>query len=264
MTELPTISVVIPMYNSAATVLAALESVAGQTLPPSQIVVVDDGSTDESAALVEQFLRREGHIPSLLLRQSNQGPGAARDTGVKNARGDYVALLDADDTWMPDKLSVCAQAIAQHKLDLIGAPVRSACRAEDPFRLISPQAMLFTNPYFTSTVILSRAAYAIAGGFHRTQRYSEDYALWLEFAWRHLRCGWMSDAHAAYRPGNRHSHRGLSSHLWRMQRAEIGNFTALCRRGVLPVHWFAAATAVSWLKFLRRLAQRLWSGAHAV
>lgn len=107
MTASPTISVVIPTYNRGALLERALASVYAQTLPAHQIVVVDDGSHDDTAA------RMEGHRGRVhYLRQQNAGAGVARNTGMQAATGDWIAFLDSDDVFAPDHLQRLAAAIA--------------------------------------------------------------------------------------------------------------------------------------------------------
>lgn len=92
------ISVVIPVHNGARYLGEALASVWGQTLKPAQVIVVDDGSTDESGAVARGYTGVEYHF------QENAGAAVARNAGVKLARHEYLAFLDADDLWMPQKL----------------------------------------------------------------------------------------------------------------------------------------------------------------
>ncbi|HUA63322.1 MAG TPA: glycosyltransferase [Verrucomicrobiae bacterium] len=96
----PRVSAVIPLFNKERTVEAALRSAASQTLCDLEIIVVDDGSTDSSPALVQNF----SDARVRLFRQENAGPGAARNRAVAEARGEYLAFLDADDEWLPDYL----------------------------------------------------------------------------------------------------------------------------------------------------------------
>ena len=97
------VSVIIPAFNAEATLQATLESVLAQTHPALEIIVVDDGSSDGTAALVETLGRTEPRL--VLIRQENAGVAAARNAGLARARGDYVAWLDADDLWHPTKLA---------------------------------------------------------------------------------------------------------------------------------------------------------------
>lgn len=96
----PAISVVIPLYNKGRYIERALSSALGQTFPPAEIVVVDDGSMDDGPKRVLTFSDRR----ITLIRQENRGPGAARNAGLERAKGKYVAFLDADDEWGPSFL----------------------------------------------------------------------------------------------------------------------------------------------------------------
>ena len=97
------VSVVIPAWNAAATIGATLASVLAQTRPADEIVVVDDGSSDGTAAIVEALASR--HAALRLVRQENAGPMRARNRGVAETTGDYVAPIDADDLWANDYLA---------------------------------------------------------------------------------------------------------------------------------------------------------------
>jgi glycosyltransferase involved in cell wall biosynthesis len=107
----PVISVVIPTYNRAQKTIAAVESVLAQTYPHREIIVVDDGSTDGSTEVLQEFVSQRtsgigtGNDQQLrYFHQPNQGPGAARNAGIAKARGKYIAFLDSDDVWLPEKL----------------------------------------------------------------------------------------------------------------------------------------------------------------
>ena len=103
-----TVSVVIPTYNRSALITRALDSVLAQTVKPHEILVVDDGSTDDTASLVRK------HYPAVqLIRQKNTGVSAARNAGITAATGEWVALLDSDDAWLPRKLERQVHAVEQ-------------------------------------------------------------------------------------------------------------------------------------------------------
>jgi glycosyltransferase involved in cell wall biosynthesis len=101
-----TISVVIPAYNSAGTIAATLDTILAQTTPPLEIIVVDDGSKDETRAALAPY---EGRIRAIY--QTNGGVSSARNHGVAKASGEWIAFCDADDLWMPEKLRVVASAL---------------------------------------------------------------------------------------------------------------------------------------------------------
>lgn len=103
------VSVVIPSYRSAATLGDALDSLLGQSVPCDEIIVVDDGGDEETAALCRRYAGRVRY-----LRQDNAGASVARNTGIAAARGDWLAFLDADDLWEPTKLELQLTALQQH------------------------------------------------------------------------------------------------------------------------------------------------------
>ena len=96
------VSVIIPAFNAEADIGEALQSVLVQTHQSIEVIVVDDGSSDDTGAIVEKFVRMDARVQ--LMRQCNLGVGAARNAGIRKARGKYIAPLDADDLWFPEKL----------------------------------------------------------------------------------------------------------------------------------------------------------------
>src|ERR1044072_7097933 len=108
MTEQPLVSVIIPVYNGARFLLAALESVFAQTYRPFEVIVVDDGSADDSGRIAQSFSGVH------YIRQANQGVAAARNTGIEAARGEFYAFLDQDDLWTPEKLRLQIQHMLNH------------------------------------------------------------------------------------------------------------------------------------------------------
>ena len=106
----PLVSVVIPAFNAATNIGQTLNSVLAQTYQEFEVIVVDDGSSDATTAVVEKFVTKDARFQ--LVRQSNAGVGAARNTAIRKARGKYIAPLDADDYWFPEKLEkqvACAE-----------------------------------------------------------------------------------------------------------------------------------------------------------
>jgi glycosyltransferase involved in cell wall biosynthesis len=113
----PLVSVVIPTYNRTQQTIAAMESVLAQTYPNFEIIVVDDGSTDGSDQTIQQFIRqRTNSGPQIrFFRQTNHGASVARNTGISEAQGEYIAFLDSDDSWEIDKLEYQVRALQQFK-----------------------------------------------------------------------------------------------------------------------------------------------------
>jgi glycosyltransferase involved in cell wall biosynthesis len=113
----PLVSVVIPTYNRTQPTIAAIESVLAQTYSNLEILVVDDGSTDGSGEAIQRFIheRTDGYHEMFFFSQPNQGASAARNKGISKARGEYIAFLDSDDSWDPEKLECQMQALEQFK-----------------------------------------------------------------------------------------------------------------------------------------------------
>lgn len=116
MTDSPRVSVIVPVYNTAAYLRECLDSLTGQTLRDIEIVCVDDGSTDESPAILEEYAARDSRVR--VLRQENQGAGAARNNGLACARGTYVMFCDSDDFMAADALELMAAQCEQDEADV--------------------------------------------------------------------------------------------------------------------------------------------------
>jgi glycosyltransferase involved in cell wall biosynthesis len=152
-------SVVIPAFNAAATLGAAIQSVLAQTLPPRAIIVVDDGSTDETATVALSY-----GTAVTLVRQANQGPGAATNAGFRRVETPYLATLDSDDVWLPRKIEVQARKFAEES-DLVGVFTLARQFAEhevpDPDSS-GPEYRLWTR----TTMLLKTDAAREVGDFH--------------------------------------------------------------------------------------------------
>ena len=111
----PLVSVVIPTFNRAKQTISAIETVLAQTYRNVEIIAVDDGSTDDSFQAIQRFVRQRsnGGQRIVCVNQKNQGASTARNTGIANAQGEYIAFLDSDDCWEPEKLERQLKAFAQ-------------------------------------------------------------------------------------------------------------------------------------------------------
>ncbi len=180
------VTVVIPMYNDGTWVAEAIASALTQTVPPKEIVVVDDGSTDGSGELVAA--RFGGAVK--ILRQANGGPSRARNAGVWAATEPYVAFLDADDVWVPDKLARQLPVLeAEPGIGTVAADwVRQAhelpASAPEvlPRTIIGYRDMLGLNRFQTSTVMTRTALLRAVGGFDPAVDGAEDWDLWVRLA----------------------------------------------------------------------------------
>lgn len=212
-----TVSVVIPVFNGNATVAAAIESVRRQTYPIQEIIVVDDGSTDDTGSVVRAFGDAVRYV-----RQANQGVGAARNRGVAEAVGEYVAFLDADDLWLPAKLARQAAVLAaEPEVDGVQC---SAYLVDDHLRVIGARRctpdrdscldyLLFRNlPSVGSSAVIRRAGLEAVGGFATDLAAIEDWDLACRLA-RHGRLRSVPDFLVLYRQHARNRSRNLETHI---------------------------------------------------
>jgi glycosyltransferase involved in cell wall biosynthesis len=188
----PLVSVVIPAYNAAAFLSETLDSVLAQTYANLEIIVVDDGSTDATPHLLDNYRNR-----IRVLRQTNAGQAAARNYGAREAYGELLAFLDSDDLWDPDKIVRQVDLLARfpdalavycdHRtIDAQGHPLASSAALTHP----RPsgdilRALLLGSCIITpGLVLLRRPAFDVAGGFDEAplMRGHEDSALWLRLA----------------------------------------------------------------------------------
>jgi glycosyltransferase involved in cell wall biosynthesis len=190
----PLVSVLLPVFNRAGWVGRAIESVLAQTHPAVELIVVDDGSTDETPAVIRGFSDKVR-----MLRQPNLGPYAARNLALGHARGDLVAFMDSDDRWHPDKLARQLPLLARPAVGLVYADAalveggpdaarplgRSAFANTLPARGRVLEAFVRGNFVPTCTVLARRQCLEEIGGFESGSRLSADYLAWYRIARRH-------------------------------------------------------------------------------
>ena len=187
----PLVSVIIPTYNRAALLREAVTSVRRQSYGPLELIVVDDGSTDATAACLRSFRDLRG---VRVVRQDHTGmPGQARNAGVRVARGAYLAFLDSDDLWLPHKLAAQVSVATAAGAAITHARERWTRNG----RVVSQRGQrhrrsgdLFADSLRKcvigpSTVLLRRAVFTAAGGFREDLEIAEDYELWLRLTARH-------------------------------------------------------------------------------
>ena len=179
----PTISVITPCYNGERYLHGTLSSVLGQTHRPLEVIVVDDGSTDRSAAIAESF-----DAPVRTIRQHNQGESAARNRGIAEARGTHLLFLDADDVLRPQALaSLAVAATGPCVVPLMGystftitpdQPTQTIAATREPFL----PHIIRRNPGVPHCYLTPAALVKQVGGFCPELKYFEDWDLWCQIA----------------------------------------------------------------------------------
>ena len=180
----PKVSVALPVYNGEAHIGKALEAVFSQTVPPFEVVVLDDGSTDRTVEIAREFDVR-------LIQQANSGAGEARRRLVEECRGDYIAWVDHDDFWTPNKLEVQVPHLKLGEVDVVhsdglyvyedGREVQSEF-GNEPSR--AWDHILPNNRIINSTAIFSRQAMLDAGNFVAETKRCNDWYGWMLIAGR--------------------------------------------------------------------------------
>jgi glycosyltransferase involved in cell wall biosynthesis len=223
--QIPTVSVIIPAFNTAGLIAECIESVLAQTYRDFEIIVVNDGSpdTDLLQRTLNPYRQQIRYV-----RQENRGPGGARNLGILQAAGKYIAFLDSDDKWLPNHLSAQMSMLLQDpSLDLVYADyvlVRDGKRVGHAFALepqhppVSFEKLLTEEcTVGTSSTVARRQALIDAGLFDERFRCCEDFDLWLRMSFR--------GAKISYHRGLDMLHRlapeSLSGNRYAMKRARI-------------------------------------------
>lgn len=189
---MPAVTVVIPAFNSERYIGEALASIQGQTLRDVEVLLIDDGSTDNTLGEVERF---SDSLDLTIVRQANAGPSAARNVGIRQARGRYCAFLDADDVMLPECLATQFALLAADPgfglvltdvmtFDEGGIIHRARWNLSETSSETALERLLLENFVTTSAVMAPKERLIEAGLFSEDRRVAEDYELWLRLAAR--------------------------------------------------------------------------------
>lgn len=187
---MPRVTVVTPAYNAGKFLSATIHSVLDQTERDFELLVVDDGSTDDTAAITESFAARDPRVR--LIRQDNAGSAAARNRAIAQASGEFFALLDSDDLWMPEFLATQLAILAEDpSLDLVscnainmggpadGRPLKPVSASRQPISLLE---LIKIEDSVCIMSVFRRRVIELTGGFDSSAKHNEDYDLWVRAA----------------------------------------------------------------------------------
>jgi glycosyltransferase involved in cell wall biosynthesis len=258
----PMVSVIIPAYNAAEFLPATIASVQGQTFSDWELLIINDGSTDDTVTVVRQYQETNHNIH--LIHQLNQGVSTARNLGVENSKGQIIAFLDADDQWLPHKLQQHLEHFKSNsRLGVSFAQVEILTQTGEPTGQVSssrltnlqPEYLLSENPTTTtSNWVVRKEVFAQVGGFSPDMSYSED----LEWLLRVICTGnWEIVGINQVLTRYRTSSAGLSSNLYRMEAGwnQLVEKAKVYAPQLIEKH-FALAQALH-LRYLARRAFRL-------
>jgi len=206
------ISAVIPAYNNGRYISRAIDSVLAQTRPVDEIIIVDDGSADNTGEVVKRYGEKVRYI-----RQDNAGASTARNTGIEAAAGDWIAFLDGDDEWLPDKTERQVELLARNP-DLVWVTsnyITCSCAEKRQAARIGPDKARqflderdFVEDYFqaylaglggnTDVMTIRKDVLVEAGLFRPGQRKANDLDCWWRIAYRYPRMGYVPEPGAIY------------------------------------------------------------------
>ena len=256
------VSVVIPCYRCTDTLQRAVDSIAAQSYVPAEVILVDDGSGDGTPKMMEAIAGAyaPGWIRTVM-SQENKGAASARNAGWAIASQPYLAFLDADDAWHPEKIRIQLDYMLAHPEVVLSGHAHKVLRPtnqaqwELPFPRRPPNVtripkwlLLVSNRFVTPSAMLKRD---IAQRFEERQRYMEDHMLWLNI----VCSGGVVDRLALplaaifKRP---YGQAGLSAQWWLMERGDLGNYRRLAQQGHITQFQLLWLASLSIAKFARR------------
>ncbi len=227
------VSAIIPCFRSAHTVGRAIESVARQTARPREVILVDDASGDDTLNALRRYQAQYGQDwIKIFILERNTGPAAARNLAWNNAESEFIAFLDADDAWHPEKIEIQYNWMKSHpEAQITGHPCTVLSKAQTPPPLpkqwgvhpVLSRKLLLSNRFSTPTAMLRRE---LPVRFPAAQRYSEDYLLWLRLALAGNSIYFIT-LPLTFLFKTRYGASGLSGRLWDMEKGELSNYLQL-------------------------------------
>lgn len=253
------VSVIIPMYNAEDTIITTLESVIAQSYKKYEIIIVNDGSTDDGKQIVRDWMSNQSLENVIeIVDQVNAGPSKARNYGIDLSSGEYIAFLDADDSWLPNKLQRQVELmVLDSELGLVGTLAKNLNDRKErnsPYMYISFKQLLFSNLYCTSSVMIRRRI-LYSNLFDEKQKYSEDYKLWLQINYMY-KCILINEVLTVYRNDDLSRRLGLSSKLWNMECAELANYKEVYDTRKIDLGTYVCVSIYSIMKYVLRCVRK--------
>jgi glycosyltransferase involved in cell wall biosynthesis len=248
------ISVIIPVYNAEDTITAALDSVKNQTKGKFEIVVVNDGSTDNSLEKIYVFKKQHTELRIIVVDKQHEGVSTTRNMALNVASGNYIAFLDADDEWHDEKTVRQMQVLDDNEVHVVGCLFKpEKNKPAVALQPVTSNDMLYKNFFQTSTVLMKRKVFETTGYFENTLSYGEERRYFLRASQTHS-CVLINENLINYGNGKRgFGQSGLSANLLQMEIAELQNLVYAHRVLRLPFLHCCNAIAFSLMKFIRRL-----------
>lgn len=250
------VSVVIPAYNAAETIVECLDSVRAQTYKNLEVLVVNDGSSDNTLTILKQYASEHKDLNLKIYSIENSGPASARNYAIARSQGEYVAFLDSDDRWASEKVEKQMNCFKSYpKLSMLGCGYTIGAKKYDDgkeFTWISRRQFLVKNFYRTPCVVIKRSLLD-KFQFESGRKYSEDYHLWLQIACAGYRCALLKEALVFLYDKPMYGASGLSAKLWSMEKGELRNYAVLHEQHLISHAEYVMVSIYSLAKYLRRV-----------
>ncbi len=259
------VSVIIPCYRCADTIGRALESVASQTMLPAEVILVDDHSNDDQKTL-NALINLKIAFPELSIKiltlSENKGPGSARNEGWKYSTQAYIAFLDADDTWHPQKLEIQYSWMIAHPQTTLSAHSSVNLSKNIPPKLstqlnlkqVSMLALLLSNFFPCRSVMLKSN---IKERFLEGKRQAEDYLLWLSIGFQGGEI-WFLNQPLAYSYKDDFGQCGLNANLEASYRGVLETYRLIYQRGFISAPKYLLLMPICFIKHIRRKVLSAW------
>lgn len=259
------VSVVIPCFRCSDTIDRAVESVFNQRLRPQEVILVEDCSGDKTLEKLYEVKERypDGWIKVIAL-DINSGPGTARNKGWEMAQQEYVAFLDADDSWHPKKIEVQygwmrsnpSSMITGHKCQVVSFSTNfeegevDGVRSDDiKAQRVTLFSLLLRNKFQTPSVMVRRS---VGVRMVEGKRYSEDYYTWLKIIYSEGEAHYL-DYPLAFLHKSAYGEGGLSGSLWSLEKGELDTYIRCYKDGAINGLVLVFLLCFSYLKYLRRV-----------
>ena len=258
------VSVIIPVYNSEKTIVQVLDSVKRQTRFDyiCEILVINDGSKDQSEELIQNYICEHSELPISYYSKENGGASSARNFGMRRAKGEYIAFLDSDDLWMPEKIEVQMKILLQHReIVFLGAgyedrPFYIMTKRIDGLYKATIKDICKKNFPVTPSVVFKAEAIKTLGYFDEKQKFGEDINYYQKFCISYnyyylprklVTIGFQKDFFGAT---------GLTSHMKEMHLGTIKNLREVYLEGHISKRFYYEMRIFYWLKYCRRCVRR--------
>lgn len=252
------ISVIIPAYNSETTIVDCINSAINQSRNDliDEIIVINDGSSDRTVQIIKKQIHNE---KIKIISKSNGGVSSARNKGIRQAHGEWIALLDSDDVWLSQKIERQVEKIRQYpEINFIGTNrnkenIRFGKKVDSNLYKLNLRHVLLKNWPHTSTVLIRKAIFDEVGLFNETMKYAEDGDMWNRIVVKYPLYYIAESLEIA--GGNKRSYgeRGLSANLKCMYEGNVKNLIYLSNSGCIGSMEYAFWRLLFWIKNIRRI-----------